>query len=471
MQRLNSQDALFVYGETRRWPLHMASLLLCEAVGSSGALDVATVRELYRARLPHIPAYRRKLARVPGGLDRPVWVEVTDLDVDEHIHGVTLDPPGSLEQLGDLVGRLHEPQLDLDRPPWQIWVIDGLEDGRVAVLSRVHHAVLDGIRGMEVQAATFDITSDAALARPGEVPGVGSDRPSGVMLLGGAAAHLAATPVRAARTARHLAGAAGRLLGVLRRKEVDGFTLPMTAPRTDFNRSITARRAFSFGSVPLAVVKRAARQEGVTVNDVVLALVGGALRRYLDTQGTLPERSLTAAVPVGLASADGSPTGTGNHWEAMVTSLASDVLDPIERIHAVARSSRAAKAVQSAIGDDLWTDLVDLPPALVRILAHGYAGLRLADLHPALVNVVISNVRGAPFPLYFAGTHLHANYPVGPIADGFGLNVTLISYQDSLDFGFASCPDLVEDPWGLVSALNDEVAALEAACPAPSGDS
>lgn len=463
MRRLNIQDALLVYGENPRWPLHMGSVVLCDPSELPGGLDVHRVRELFRERLPQLPAFRQRLVRVPAALDRPVWVEVPDVDLDEHIRAATLPAPGTAEQLGELIGRLHEPLLGWDRPPWEIWVVDGLEDGTVAVLTRIHHAVLDGVRGMEVQAATFDLTPDAPLARPGAVAGPGADQPRTLRLLGDAAARLATMPVRVVRTAGHLAGAASRVLGAARRREIGGFTLPMTAPRLPFNHTITPRRAFAFGTVSLSVIKRAGRHEDATVNDVILALVGGVLRRYLDERGELPDRSLIAAVPVGLAS-EGSGQGgdaSGNHWEVMVGSLATDVEDPAERIRAVARSSRAAKTVQTAIGDDLWSDLVDVPPGLVRLLAGGYAGLRLADLHPALVNVVVSNVRGAPFPLYYAGAPVRANYPIGPIADGFGLNITLISYQDSVDIGFVSCPDVLEEPWNLVRALDDEAAELE----------
>lgn len=458
MKPLNSQDALLVYGEASGWPLHMTSLQIYDVSTSPEGLDVERVRELYRQRLPHIPVFRQRLARVPGGLARPVWVEEPDIDVAARIHGVRVPAPGTDRQLGELVGNLNASPLDLTGLLWEIWVAEGLEGGRVAVLSRLHHAAVDGVRGMEVQAVTFDVDPAAPFARPGSAPGAGQDAPGALGLLTGAAAHLAGAPVRLVRTAGQLALAGGRLAGAVRRRELSGLALPFTAPRTSLNGSVSTRRGFAFCSLSLPAVKQAARQEQVTVNDVVLALMGGALRRYLDQRGELPGRSLTAAVPIGLASEGGAQPGIGNRWAVMATSLATNVADPVERLHKIAASARAGKSVQEAIGPGPWMSLPDVPPVLVSAAARGYAGLRLADLHPTIVNVVISNVRGAPVPLYFAGARMLANYPAGPIADGFGLNVTVISYLDSLDFGLSVCPDRVEDPWQLADALHAEEA-------------
>ena len=223
---------------------------------------------------------------------------------------------------------------------------------------------------------------------------------------------------------------------------------------------VSKRRGYAFCSVSLATVKAAARQEQVTVNDVVLALTGGALRRYLGRRGELPARPLTAAVPVGLPSDDVPWPGGGNRWAVTVASLATDVADPVRRLHAVAASARAAKAAQQAIGPEPWLEIADVPPAMVAAIARGYAGLRLVNLHPTIVNVVVSSLRGPPFPLYLAGARMLASYPVGPIADGFGLNVTVVSYLDHLDAGLSVCPDLVADPWQVAAALRSEEAEL-----------
>lgn len=456
MERLKGQDALMVYGEASGWPLHMASLQIYDVSMLPGGLDVERVRDLYRQRLAHLPAFRHRLVRVPGGLDRPVWVEDLSVDVADHIHERRLSSPGTDQQLGELVGRLCEPLLDLTRPLWEVWVIEGLENDRVAILARVHHGAVDGLRGMEIQAATFDLDASAPIARAGGAPGAGEDIPGTMRLLGGAAIHLAGSAVHTARTAAHVVGATGRLADVVRRGGAADFALPFSAPRTLLNEAVSTRRGLAFGSLPLAPVKAAARQEGATVNDVVLAITGGALRRYLDSRGELPDRPLVVAVPVGLAS-EGTPRSVGgNRWAIMLASLATDVADPVERLHKVAASARAGKAVQQAIGTALWSDIVDFPPGVVGVVARGYAGLGLVNVHPPFVNLVVSSLRGAPFPLYFAGARLLADYPVGPLADGLGLNVTVISYLDSLDVGLTFCPDLLEDPWAMVDAFHAE---------------
>lgn len=459
MERLNSQDALQVYGEATGWPLHMGSLQVYDAANAPEGLDLERVRELYRQRLPLMPLFRKRLVKVPGGLDRPGWVEEPDVDVEAHVRGVRVPAPGTDRELAELVGRLYAPPVDLTGPVWEIWVVEGLQGGRVAIFVRLHHAAVDGVRGMEVQGATFDVDPHAPIGRAGSVPGPGTEVPSGSRLLGDAALRLAGTPVRAVRTAGRLVGAAGRLGELVRRHELPGLTLPFAAPRTSLNGRVSPRRALVFCSLPLGPVKAVARAEQVTVNDVVLALTGGAFARYLADRGELPRRSLTAGVPVGLPG-DAPARGSGNRWQVMVTTLATDVTDPVARLHAIARSTRAGKALTRAVGADLWADAVDLPPVLVGAVAGGYARLGLTRLHPPIVNVTVSNVRGPGVPLYFAGARLEAMYPMGPIADGLGLNVTVIGYRDSLDFGLTVCPDLVADPWSLVVALRAESAAL-----------
>lgn len=460
MQRLSTQDALLAYGEASGWPLHLAVLHIYDATAAPHGLGLERVRDVCRQRLPHLPVFRHRLVRVPGGLDRPVWVENPEVDVAARIHGVRVPAPGTDRQLAGLAGDLNEPPIDLSGPVWEIWVIEGLEGGRVAVLTRLHHAAVDGVRALEVQAAAFDLDPAAPFARPGGVRVAGEDAPEERQLLTGAAVHLAGTPWRLVRTAGHLARTAGRLADAARRGQLAGLALPFTAPRTSLNGAVSKRRGYAFCSLSLAAAKAAAHQEHVTVNDVVLALTGGALRRYLDQRGELPSRSLTAAVPVGLPGDDISRPGCGNRWAVMVASLATDAADPVRRLHKIAASARAAKAAQQAIGPEPWLELTDVPPALVAAVARGYTGLRMVDLHPTIVNVVVSSMRGTPFPLYFAGARLLASYPIGPVADGFGLNVTVVSYLDSLDFGLSVCPDLVQDPWQVADALRAEEAEL-----------
>lgn len=460
MQQLNAQDALLAYGEAAGWLLQLGVLQVYDA-GPGQDLGPEQVREVFRQRLPHLPAFRHRMVRVPGGLGRPVWIEDPTVDVAAHIHMARLPGPGTDRQLAALAGDLLERPIDLSGPPWEMWVIEGLSGGRTALLIRLHHSAADGLRGLELQAGALDPSPAAPGVRPGGFPGAGPGIPGSLRLLAGAAAQLATAPVRLTQTGAHLARAARRLAGAARRDQLTGLALPFTAPRTSLNGAVTRRRGYAFTSLPLHAVKAAARQEHVTVTDVVLALTAGALRRYLGQRGELPGRPLIAVVPVGLPGTGTPWPGSGNRWAATFASLATDVADPRQRLHTIAASARAAKAAQRAIGPELWLAITDLPPALVAAIARGYSGLRLVDRHPTIVNLVVSSLRGPPFPVYLAGARLQASYPIGPVADGFGLNVTVISYLDQLDFGLTVCPDLVADPWQIAGALRAESADLQ----------
>jgi WS/DGAT/MGAT family acyltransferase len=459
MQPLDAQSALQVYGEASGWPMHTGSLQIYDPATSPEPLDVERVRLLFQERLPHLPVFRQRLLHSPGLLGRPVWVEDHDVDVHEHLQPVTLDAPGSDEQLGALAGRLMERPLDHGRPLWDGWVVDGLSGGRAAVLLRTHHALMDGVRGMQVQAAMFDTQPDSPLARPGSIPGPGAAAPSRLQMLGASVGHLAGAPARLARTAGRLASSAGQAAALAARGQSFGASIPQRVPRTQFNRAITHRRAVAFCSVPLQPVKDLAHQEGGTVNDVVLTLVGGALRRYLAAREALPRQPLVAAIPIGLTS-DADESGLGNRWQVMTATLATDQPEPLDRLHAISAATRAEKARYRAIGPDVWADAVDIPPFVISAAAMSYARLGLVRLLPPPNNVTVSNVRGAPFPLYLAGARLVANYPLGPLADGMALNVTVIGYERNLDFGVQVCPDLVPDCWELAGAIREEADGL-----------
>lgn len=460
MRRLNNQDSLMAAGEAAGWGLHIACLQLHD-----DGLDLERVRDLFAARLPHLPAFRQRLVTVPADLDRAVWVEA-EVDVADHVHGIRVPAPGDDRRLGAVVGDLFAQPFDRHRPLWDAWVLEGLRDGRVGVLTRVHHTTADGMRGVALLAATLDLDQAAPLGRAGGAPGAGPDADGPVALLASGGLHLAGAPARWARTGIDVARAAGRLVRVVAGGRSSGLTLPLTAPATRFNRAVTGRREVAFCRLPLGPAVRAARREGVTVNDVVLALCGGALRRHLGDLQELPESPLIAAVPVGAGTAGADSQPVGNRWAVMFVSLATDVADLDERMRAIAVSARAGKAVNGALGTDLWEEVLDVPPAAIRVLARGYAALRLADRHPPLVNAVVSDLRGPSVPLFCAGARVTALHPFGPVADGLGPNITVLSYEDALDVGITVCPDVFGDPWLLIDALRAEAAELARRYPA-----
>jgi diacylglycerol O-acyltransferase len=453
VQRLTGLDASFLYLETPSSHMHVAGLMILDPASVEGGVSLETVKEVYSQRLHLAPPFRRRLVEVPFGLHHPLWIEDPDFDIDYHIRSTALPSPGTPEQLSTLVGRLSALPLDRTRPLWEVWVIEGLEDGNVAVLSKVHHAAIDGASGNELTVALLDLTPEIAQHEP-ETEWVADRVPSEVELLGYAASSLARQPVRVARAMTKTAGAA---MAIRRRNREEPNLAPppspFSAPRTSFNTAITPRRSFAYTSASLPAVKAVKAATGSTVNDVVLALCAGALRRYLDDHGEETDGPLVAMVPVSTRS-DDAKDAMGNQVTSMFASLATDVDNPIERLKVIHECMAEVKVQQKAIGADTLGDWAEFAaPALAGRAARLYSRTKMADRHRPLFNVTISNVPGPPFPLYSIGARMVANYPVGPIMDGGGLNMTVMSYLDNLDFGLQACPDVLPDVWSLAEGL------------------
>lgn len=455
MQRLTGLDASFLYLETPSSHMHVAGLMILDPSEIEGGVSLERIKEVYGSRLHLAPPFRRKLALVPFGLHHPLWIEDPDFDIDDHVRATALPSPGTDEQLATTVGRLVAQPLDRSKPLWEIWVIEGLESGHVACLSKVHHAAIDGASGNELTVALLDLTPEVAEHVPAE-EWVPDREPTEVEKLGYAASSLARQPFRLAKAAVRLPGVALSF-----RPRSDGGEAPrlapppapFTAPRTSFNTAITGRRSFAFTSVSLPTVKAVKNASGATVNDVVLALCAGALRRYLDGRGEELDRPLVAMVPVSVRS-DDQKDAMGNQVSSMLASLATDIDDPLERLEAIHASMAGVKQQLKAIGADTLGDWAEFAaPALAGRAARLYSRTRVADRHRPIFNVTISNVPGPPFPLYSVGARMVANYPIGPIAEGGGLNMTVMSYLDRLDFGLLACPDVLPDVWGLAEGL------------------
>jgi diacylglycerol O-acyltransferase len=453
VQRLTGLDASFLYLETPSSHMHVAGLMFLDPSSIEGGISLEDVKAVYGARLHLAPPFRRRLVEVPFGLHHPLWIEDPDFDLDFHIRATALPSPGTAEQLSILVGRLSAIPLDRTRPLWEVWVIEGLEDGTIAVLTKVHHAAMDGASGNELTVALLDLSPEIAQHEP-ETEWEPDRVPSSVELLGYATTSLARQPVRVAKALGKTAGAAVALRR--RNREVPNLApppSPFSAPRTSFNTAITPRRSFAFTTVSLPAAKAVKNATGATVNDVVLALCAGALRRYLDQQGEETDGPLVAMVPVSVRSEDEKDT-MGNRVMSMFASLATDVDDPIERLGVIHDCMAEVKVQQKAIGADTLGDWAEFAaPALAGRAARLYSRTKMADRHRPLFNVTISNVPGPSFPLYSIGARMVANFPVGPIMDGGGLNMTVMSYLDQLDFGLQACPDVLPDIWSLAEGI------------------
>lgn len=469
MQRLTGLDASFLALETPSSHMHVASLAIYDPSTAAGGITLDRVIDVYEGRLHLAPPFRRRLAEVPFGLHHPLWIEDPDFDIRNHVRHTAIPAPGGPDELANLVSRLVALPLDRTHPLWEIWLIEGLEGGNVAMLSKVHHAAIDGASGNELLVALLDLSPEVEEHVP-DTAWEPDRLPTQAELLTYAASSLARQPVRVAKALTRTAGAA---LEVRRLGQSSSASVlppaPFSAPRTSFNAALTPRRSYAYTSLDLCTVKAVKQAVGCTVNDVVLGLCGGALAGYLAARDEELDAPLVAMVPVSVRS-DDERDAMGNKVSSMLTSLATDVDDPVDRLKVIHECMGEAKEQQKAIGADTlqeWSEFA--APAVLGRAARLYSRMRWADAHRPLFNVTISNVPGPPFALYSAGAKLLANYPVGPIFDGGGLNMTVMSYLDQLDFGLLACPDVLDDVWGLADGLHaalDELVEATGVTPA-----
>jgi diacylglycerol O-acyltransferase / wax synthase len=468
MQRLTGADATFLYGETRHAPMEIASCIVVDASElprGDALLDKA--RAFLEPRLHLAPPLRRRLVRVPFELDHPMWVEDPDFDIDYHLRHAALPEPGTMEQLAELIGRLLSRQLDHSRPLWEMYVIEGVEGDRGAIFVKSHHAAVDGVAAFQLVAALMDLWPDAPVPAPPDEPWQPDELPTDLELVAGAAANLARQPVRGLRATRRLIrttlqarrdhGSIGAVVG------------QSGAPQTRFNGSLTPHRRVRFLDLPMDGVKELKSRTGTKVNDVVLAVVGGALRRYLQRHDELPDEPLLAFVPV---SARADDTGDANATTMMYVPLATDEPDPRRRLDQVAAGSAEAKNRLADTGPSALVDVTEYTgPALAAQAFRLAEALRLNERVRLGGNVVVSNIPGPPVPLYTTGARVDHIYPIGPLTDGSGLNITLLSYLGNLGVAVNTDRELVPDVDDLVEDLQEAYAELrDAVIGTDSGD-
>jgi len=468
MEQLSGLDASFLYLETPKMHMHVAMCAVLDPSEVPGGYSYERIVRLFESKLHLLPPFRRKLMEDPLGLNHPFWVEDPDFDIIHHIRRITVPAPGGPEQLADLVGRINSAPLPRSRPLWEVWVLEGLANDNFAIVCKVHHACVDGATGAGLLVHLFTMKPEVDIADPAPPP-PREEVPSDVELLREAAMARLRQPRQLLEMAKRTAKAARDVFEMRRDPEhtLRG-TTPFTAPKTPFNGSITARRAVAFARLPLEGLKRIKRRfEGAKLNDVILAVCAGALRRYLDAGGALPTDPLIAICPISV----GGTRGT-NHVSGMFVSLATQLDDPEERLRAIQEATMGAKEQHNAIGAEMLQDWAELAaPSTFNLASRFYTRSGLADKHRPIHNLVISNVPGPPFPIYLAGARLEAVYPMGPVMEGAGLNVTVLSYCGEVDFGFMVARDLIPDVWDLAAhvepAYEELLRAAGAEKPAP----
>lgn len=451
MKRMSGVDAAFLYGETPAWHMHVSAVLLVDPTGLPDGFSTERFTRRISQRLHLAPQFRWKLVEVPLGIDRPGWVEDPDFDINYHVRHIGVPPPGGPEQLGNLIGDLVGYKLDRNIPLWEMWVIDGMADGRIAILAKVHHSIIDGVSGSELATVLFDLESDPPESEEDIEPRVIVPVPSSAELVARGVGRMMLSPYRFVRFTDQTVRQGLKFVGFQRRQRPP--SIPFQAPRTSFNAELTPHRRFAYTSVALDDVREIKDAYGVKLNDVVLALCAGSLRRYLEIGDELPGSPLIAQVPMSLRT-DGDTNSVGTKVGAMFASLATDIDDPVARLGAIHESTQSAKEMQQALAADKIMGLTDLTaPGLISLAARMYTLAGLSSLTPPIMNLIISNVPGPPFPLYTAGARVEALYPMGPLLYGTGINITVFSYTGNIDFGFMVCRELVADHWSLAEGI------------------
>ena len=489
MDHLSGLDATFLYLETPEQPMHVGGLNVFELPAGYSGDFVDDLRAHITQRMHLAPVFRRKLVNMPFELANPIWALDDDMDMEYHIRSTVLPKPGTRAQLDKLVGRLHSSLLDRSRPLWEFYVIEGLQSPpdapagtrHVAFYSKVHHAALDGAAGVALATAIMDVTAIPRAVRPAPNRRAMATDNFGIAEL--AVAGLKNTAVQSAKLAKNLPGLARAAYSMLRPPKSDEPTLGVAglelvdspqknrwfAPKTPINVSITNQRSFSSLSFPLAGIKHVAKGNGVTLNDVVMGICSGALRRYLADLHCTPEHSLLAAVPVSLREVGNTEMNT--QASMMRISLASTIADPKARLMAIHQASKAAKAASANMNAVMPTDFPSLGvPWILSGLAALFGRSKLANNMAPLANLAISNVPGPNMALYLAGAKMLTYYPVSIVTHSLALNVTVQSYNGSLDFGLIACrkamPDLPELAKYMQKTFDEMLAFTAAATPA-----
>ena len=499
MQQLTGMDAAFLHMETTATQGHVGSLTIFDAKTAPAEFGFEEVKRIIEQRLHVAPVLRRRLVEVPLGLDQPYWIEDPDFDLDYHVREIALPPPGDEGRLAEQVARIHERPLDRRRPLWELYMIWGLADGHVAQYTKIHHSAVDGVSGAELLTVLLDLEPTPREVDPPEKPWEPEAEPNQLEMLVRGTITLATQPLKALRFQRRTLQAMGRrdpasaaaaallpatanlgAVGLMlvdrlvtgrmaRPADAEGRVVErptLRAPRTRFNHAISPHRRYGFGSLSLDTAKEVKNAFGATVNDVVLAVCGGALRQYLDDHDELPEESLLAMVPVSVR-AESEKADMGNRVSAMIATLATDEADPVQRLRTIHEAMLLAKQDHNAIPADLLADYTQFAtPALAARAARAVARSGIVDLVNPPFNVTVSNVPGPNFPLYGAGARMIGCYPVSAIADGLGLNITVMSYMGDLDFGIVACREMLPDPATLMDHLRSSLDELHTAAKA-----
>ncbi len=473
MLQLSGQDASFVYLETPHTPMHIGSVGIYDpSTAPGGFVRFKDILAFIASRLGGARSFRQRLVRVPFDLDHPYWIEDPEFDIEFHVRHIALPKPGDWRQLCIQVARLHSRPMDLAKPLWEFTIVEGLDNveglppGCFALVSKVHHAAIDGMSGVEMSAAVHDLDAEM---KPKEAKDEWSaeSMPNVAELLMRSYFNSLRQPLRVAETiGRSLPGMAKLTMSVS--KGEISMSNTKLAPKTRFNGKVAAHRVFDAAPFPLKDIRSIKEAvPGATVNDVILAIVGGGLRQYLEEKGELPADSLTAMAPISVR-AEGEKAALGNLVSAMVVGLGTHIADPIERLHYVHAEAANSKAMTGAVGARTLTDYSQLiPSGLAGLAARLYTRVGAANAHAPVFNTIVTNVPGSRVPLFFCGARMVAMYGLGPVFDSMGLINTIYSYTDTIAISFTCDRVMMPDPDAYVAGLRAAFDALKDAAANP----
>lgn len=457
MDRLTSFDTSFLANEKANGHMAIGALLMCEGSAPSEQDFLTHIR----SRVHHLPRLRQRLLYPPLGLGTPFWVDYPQFDIHRHLRRISLPAPGTEAQFQDLVGKLLAPPLDRAKPLWELVLVEGFEDDRFAIVYKTHHAMADGISAVDIGMLLFDVEPKREPARE-EADWTPARTPSRTALVGRAGSGIAATLARFVRWLRR----ASREPGRARKRAADGlaglwevtWNLARPAPQVPFNTAIGARRSMGWANFDLTEFKQVKNALGGTVNDVTLAVVAGALRRWLlERDVAVDGLELKALVPVSIRT-ENEHGELGNKLTAMRGPLPVGVADPVERLGAVSAAMDALKISKQPLGAEAIWGLNDwfrdfAPPVLL-------APTAAINFSTRLFNLLVTNFPGPQVPFYVLGRELTAVYPIGFLAKNHALAIAILSYNGQVGFGLLADPDTVPDAGRIVDHLAASVDEL-----------
>ena len=461
MERFTGQDASFLYMETPSVHMHTLKVAVIDLPAKIPYADVFDlVRVSMESKLHLVPRLRWRPVEVPGGLHHPMWVNDPTFNIGRHLYRSKIAAPGGHLEMDQAIAEIASIQLPRDRPLWETWLLEGLADGGVVLVTKIHHSLADGVASAAMLAKVMNLEADQDDLNAPNPAWVPDPIPSRRRLV-----------TAAFRDQRHQLGALGPLMkrtvkggvNVLQniKHRATAVPLPFVTPRTVFNRTLSPRRSFATTSLSVADLKAVKNAAGVTLNDVVLATVAGALDRFFEARGESLSKPLIASVPMSVATPGDAPREAGNRVANLFTSLCNDVRDPLERLHKIHAVTAQSKEVQRQLGVETLLDWSEAAPAgLYRWILGSFSQAGLAEFMPPPANLIISNVRGPDHPLFVAGARLRTIYSVGPAVEGIGLNITGWSYCGDLAMALIADAEAIPDPHIITNALRPVLAEL-----------